>query len=60
MIKCLMACLRNYEKYFQEVADFKSLIMSNNLKKTFEESSKSRDIFRTQASIYDGVFCEYN
>ena len=47
-------------KYFQEVADFKSLIMSNNLKKTFEESSKSRDIFRTQASIYDGVFREYN
>ena len=47
-------------KYFQEVADFKSLIMSNNLKKTFEESSKSRDIFRTQASIYDGVFHEYN
>ena len=25
----------------------------------FEEFSKSRDIFRTQASIYDGAFCEY-
>ena len=31
--------------------------MKNALKnKTFEESSKSRDVFRTQASIYDGAF----
>ena len=34
--------------------------MKNPLKnKTFEESSKSRVVFRTHASIYDGVFCEY-
>ena len=25
----------------------------------FEESSKNRGIFRTQAGIYDGAFCEY-
>ena len=31
--------------------------MKNALKnKTFEESSKSRDVFRTQADIYDGAF----
>ena len=37
-------------KYFKEIADFKSLI------KTFEELSKSRGVFRTQVSIYDGAF----
>ena len=31
--------------------------MKNPLKnKTFEESSKSRGVFRTHASIYDGAF----
>ena len=30
--------------------------MKNILKKTFEESSKSRGVFRTHASIYDGAF----
>ena len=31
--------------------------MKNTLKnKTFEESSKSRGVFRTHASIYDGAF----
>ena len=44
-------------KYFIETTDFKSLIMQNTLKnKTFEESSKGRGLFRTQTSIYDGVF----
>ena len=27
--------------------------------KTLEEPSKSRCVFRTQASIYSGAFCEY-
>ena len=39
--------------YFKEITDFKGLY------KTFQGSSKSGDIFRAQASIYDGVFCEY-
>ena len=43
-------------KYFKEITDFKNLIMQNTEKsKTFEESSKSRGVFRTQVSIYDGV-----
>ena len=25
----------------------------------FKESSKNRGVFKTQASIYDGAFCEY-
>ena len=46
-------------KYFIEITDFKITvlwweILSRN--KTFEGSSKSRDVFRTQASIYDGDF----
>ena len=47
-------------KYFQEI----TISTSYNVKyfkerKTFEESSKSRDMFRTQVSIYDGAFCKY-
>ena len=30
--------------------------MKKSFEKTFEESSKSRDVFRTHASIYDGAF----
>ena len=37
-------------KYFNEIADFKSLI------KTFEELSKNTGVFRTQVSIFDGAF----
>ena len=38
-------------KYFKEITDFKSL-MQNTLKNiTFEESSKTRVVFRTQANI---------
>ena len=45
------------KKYFKQITDLKSLITSNFLKKNnFEESSKSRGLFRTQASIYDGAF----
>ena len=28
-------------------------------RKTFEESPKSREMFRTPGSIYEGAFCEY-
>ena len=48
-------------KYFKELTDFKNLrckILQRN--KTFKESSKSRNVFRTQASIYNGAFCEYS
>ena len=38
-------------KYFKEITDFKSQEI-----KRFEESSKIRGVFRTQASIYDGAF----
>ena len=44
-------------KNFKETNDFKILwrkILQRN--KIFEESSKSRGVFRTKASIYDGVF----
>ena len=44
-------------KYFKETTHIKRLIMLNNLKnKTFDKSSKSRGVFRTQRSIYDGAF----
>ena len=42
---------------FNEITDFKNVIMQNTLKKkTFKEFPESRDIFRTKASIYDGAF----
>ena len=41
-------------KYFQEITDFKSVIMYRN--KMFEESSKSRGVCRTQGNIDDGAF----
>ena len=44
-------------KNFKETNDFKILwrkILQRS--KIFEESSKSRGVFRTKASIYDGVF----
>ena len=52
-IKCLIACLMNQKevRYFKQITDFKGLIMLNTL-----ESSKSRGVFRTQVSIYDGAF----
>ena len=44
-------------KYFKEITDFKSFMCKTILKnKTFEDPSKSRGVFRTQASIYDGAF----
>ena len=43
-------------KHFKEIADFKNLILYNTLNKTFKDSSKSRSVFRTQTSIYDGAF----
>ena len=46
-------------KHFKEITNFKSLIMWNTSKnKTFEESSKSGDVLRTQSSIYVRLFCE--
>ena len=41
-------------KYFKEITGFKNLATLKN--RTFKESSKSRAVFRTQASIYDGAF----
>ena len=35
---------------------FQEPYSENSFKKTFQESSKSRRIFRTHASIYDGAF----
>ena len=46
-------------KYFKEITDSKITVLWWEIlyrNKTFEESSKSRDVFRTQASIYNGVF----
>ena len=34
-------------KYFKEIRDFKRGKIRNTLNKTFEESSKSRDVFRS-------------
>ena len=46
---------RNFRGF--DLADFRNLIMKNPLKnKAFEESSKSKGVFRTHASIYDGAF----
>ena len=45
-------------KYFKEIADFKSLLMLNILKKhNYWRVLKSRGVSRTQANIYDGVLC---
>ena len=39
-----------------KVTYFKSLILHSKSNEMFEESSKSRGVFKTQASIYDGAF----
>ena len=46
-------------KYFKEITDSKITVLWWEIlyrNKTFEESSKSRDVFRTQSSIYDRDF----
>ena len=47
-------------KYFKKIIKIEQILaalwlMKNPLKKTFEESSKSRGVFITHASIYDGA-----
>ena len=50
-----------FNSVFDELKEVKYFKKINNVKyfkeiKSFEESSKSRGVFRTQASIYDGAF----
>ena len=60
LIKCSACLMNEKKKYFKKIIRlnrFQELIMKDPLKnKTFEESSKSRGVFRTHASIYDGAF----
>ena len=43
-------------KYFKEITDSRILCKIYSRNNTFKESSKSRALFVTQASIYDGAF----
>ena len=41
-------------KYFKEITDFYNVKYFIEIKRS--ESSKSRDVFKTQTSMYDGTF----